>query len=267
MSSNIKFVLKRKASKRKSRRRRVAPSTGGSMNKGFAPLRIPRQLNLVVPPRMMSKFTSRIKFYVPIAGVSVGFFDVALNSLHEPWVQTQAYDTAPRVASLSTPASADAGFEGLDNWLTAAAGVKFYQKYRVHAARLKVEVISAGPVDNGEIAIVPWKLNDVINASIYTASMAPFSKSGNFNSFKSTKLSNYVKVTSLAGIPKIATSIDDRYQAFGAAGPAVQQYFRVLYGKGDGAVLGAGSLEFDCTLTCYAQLFDTTIGGQPEIDV
>lgn len=256
-----KRVYRKRATKRRPRRTRGRKSAYNSA------LRIPRQMGMVVPPKMFSKFVTTAKFYVPAGSASVGYFDVNGCSLHKPWLQTASYDTAPRSASLSTPTATANGFEGLANWLTGASGEKFYQNYRVHGFKYNVKIVPTALADSGECAIVLVKrLNtsdDVANTSLATATMAPFSKRGFFNTSRKANMSIYCPIAKINGVPKLAIQIDENFQSLGTTFPANFVIARCLYGRGDGAVL-TSALEFDVRLTCYAELFNTPIGGQPE---
>lgn len=262
MPRNVIRVYRKRPRTKFLKRKRKGRKTGWNSS-----LRIPKQLGMVIPPKMYSKFVTTAKFYVAAGSASVGYFDVNACSLNKPWAQTAAYDTAPRTASLSTPANTANGFEGLANWLTGASGEKFYQNYRVHGFKYNVKIAPTSLADSGECAITLVKrLNssdDIANTSLATATMAPFSKRGFFNTSKKANLTIFCPVAKLNGVPKLAIQIDPAFQALGTTFPANFIIARVLYGRGDGAVLSS-SLEFDVRLTCYAELFNTPIGGQPE---
>lgn len=260
-----KRVRRKRATKRRPVRR-----TRGRKSAFNAVMRIPRGLNTVVPPKMLSKFYTTAKFYIPAGSASVGYFDCNGCSLAIPWSQSQAYDTAPRTASLSTPASTANGFEGLANWLSTASGTKFYQNYRVHAFKYNVKITSTSLADSGECCLVPVKRfdggDDVANTSLATATIAPYNKRGFFNASRKANVSTYIPVAKLNGVPKLALSINPAFQSVGGTYPDNFIIIRCVYARGDGAVL-ASPLEFDVRLTCYAELFNTPIGGQPETNV
>lgn len=258
-----KRVLRKRPYKKRVAKRARKPKSGFN-----SVLRIPRGLNMVVPPKMVAKFYTTAKFYIPAGSASVGSFDVNACSLQQPWAQTAAYDTAPRSASLSTPASNANGFEGLANWLSGNSGAKFYQNYRVHAVKFNVKIASTSLADTGECCLVPVKQwgaagADVANTTLATATMAPFNKRGFFNTARKANMSTYIPIAKLFGVPKIAVSIDPAFSAAGTGTPTNFVLLRCLYGRGDGAVL-ASPLEFDARLTVYVELFNTPIGGQPE---
>jgi len=216
---------------------------------------------MVMPMKLYEKFRTQVKFYIPSGGASVGYFDVALNDLHQPWAQTVAFDTAPRVASLSTASSALTGFEGLSNFLSGLAGSKFYQQYRVFGTRAKVQIISQSSADCGVCVVTPWKAGDLINTTISTADTSGGSVTSTFKADKTMTISKYYSVASLWGVPKIAISLEDKFQAIGGAVPTNSCYLRIFYGRGDGAVLTTG-LEFSVELTCFTCLSNAVQGGQ-----
>lgn len=212
--------------------------------------------HMILPPRMRTKFTATYTAYTG-TGVGTGYyqFDIKLNSLYHPFNGTAPLTSVGFTAATNWPAVnvvAPIGFSNICN-------VNLYQRYRVYASEIAVNVVPSSISDQFLVCLTPSD-NAGTPANAYAAQDQPRTKSFMFQPNRPTPtmkgLVNYCTVHDLAGTTRRAVE-DDVSQQFGAAYNADPGYtFNWVFNGQltDGSTL-AQVLELNIQVTYYAELW------------
>jgi hypothetical protein len=172
-----------------------------------------------------------------------------LNTTSQAW-QDQIF----RGNSIYDPDYTGAGGQplGRDQWVT------FYQNYRVHQSRIRVNfgAVSGGATQQ-DVAIIPnTSTSDFTSAT--RAMESPYSKWGTLTGIASlgTKtITNAMSTAKMYGVKQEAVEIDDQFRAAAGGNPTNSWYWHVfVYDRGSNEADAYVTVEIDYLVEFYKRV-------------
>lgn len=200
------------------------------------------------PPRYRTKLQCDLQGYVTSATAASGNFYFLMNSIYLPAASGGFPNSSPAIASLLPT-----GYSSLLN-------AHLYQRFRVFASKITVQVVPSAQADTVNFTITPSNAAGTPSVT-YTAMAQPYTTSRLCQSNQKSFVKNFITQHKLEGVPKkaIEDDLSGNYEGSYATQVNQPRYWNCNWSTVD-AVNTTTPLLFVVRLEYFVEMWSDTTG-------